>query len=300
MTLARIGGFESVTVPVNSSAVYQQLDLEVGMALDITGSMKDEIDRVMKIDALKSAFKDFTEALFPKQQSDARRVRVALAPYSASIKLGSYASDATGSRSADGCVTERMDTTATDAVSNFYVRADGEKDVDRINGSDPYDCPESKPAITPLLDSKKALDDIVDTYNASGSTGGHFGVQWAWNLISEDWAGTFTGDGRPAAYDEVTKGKLMKAVVLMTDGEFNTAFHGRKSSEQAIELCEAMRKRDVIVFAVAFGNLPEAEATLKACATPGQGYFAVAGNEEELSAVFKQFAGKLSQLRISK
>lgn len=302
MTLARIGGFDSMNVPVASTATFQQRDIEVGMALDITGSMKDPIGGKRKIDSLKAAFKDFTKELFPENAANSQRVRVALAPYSGSVKLGDYASVATSGKSKDGCVTESKNATPTDAAGLFFSKDDSLKDVDPTGGLDnAYDCPNGKPSITPLMADKVTLDDIVDGYQTSGSTGGHFGAQWAWNLVSDKWAGAFGGDSAPASYQEVEKGKLMKAVVLLTDGDFNTAFHGKASAEQAVALCAAMRTAGVTVFAVGFGlkEGSKADATLRACATPGNGYFANAGNEEELSQVFQSFAAKLSQLRLS-
>ncbi|MGQ0457334.1 MAG: VWA domain-containing protein [Hyphomicrobium sp.] len=303
MTLTRLGGYDSISIPVTSSAEFQQRDIEVGMALDITGSMDKRIGGVRKIDSLKSAFKEFTTELFPENDAATQKVRVALAPYSGSIKLGPYAAAATGGKSKDGCVTERKGGEANDDSGLFYVKEDGVKDVDPTGGQgSDYDCAKSKPSITPLSDNKATLDDIVDDYDAGGYTGGHFGVQWAWNTISENWSGAFTGDSKPAPYAEVEAGNLMKAVVLMTDGEFNTAFHGKTSAQQALAMCEAIRKKDVVVFTVGFGLGADETAlnTLKACATPGEGYFANAESEEELKNIFRQFAGKLAQLRISK
>ncbi|MEQ1714938.1 MAG: hypothetical protein ABL907_02950 [Hyphomicrobium sp.] len=102
--------------------------------------------------------------------------------------------------------------------------------------------------------------------------------------------------------DRVDDGKLLKAVVLMTDGIFNTEYHGPKSKNQAIALCDAMKAEGIVVFSVAFSGPREAAdiATLKACATPGQGYFANASSTEELESAFSNFAGKLSELRVSK
>ncbi len=40
--------------------------------------------------------------------------------------------------------------------------------------------------------------------------------------------------------------------------------------------------------------------TLKTCATTGDGYFANASSPEELNAAFSRFAGKLTELRLSK
>ena len=45
---------------------------------------------------------------------------------------------------------------------------------------------------------------------------------------------------------------------------------------------------------------PADEATLKACATSGSGYYANASDADELSAIFDNFASKLTELRIAK
>ena len=39
MTLTRLGGFDKLPVPVATSATFLQRDVEVGLALDVTGSM---------------------------------------------------------------------------------------------------------------------------------------------------------------------------------------------------------------------------------------------------------------------
>ncbi len=70
--------------------------------------------------------------------------------------------------------------------------------------------------------------------------------------MSDEWASMWGGDSAPDSYDRVKDGKLLKAVVLMTDGVFNVAFHGKKSAEQAIALCSAMKEKDVVVFSVGF------------------------------------------------
>jgi hypothetical protein len=153
-----------------------------------------------------------------------------------------------------------------------------------------------------LSSDKDELIADVKAYQLSSSTGGHFGVQWAWNLVSDKWAGVWGGNSAPGSFDQVQKKKLLKAVVLMTDGIFNTAFHGSKSSTQAVALCNAMKAEGVMVFAVGFGLGGDATAlkTLQSCASPGPDYFADASNPEELNAAFSQFAGKLSELRISR
>jgi Flp pilus assembly protein TadG len=321
MTLARVGGIDKMDIPVTSAATYKQKDIEVGMALDVTGSMNESVGGKRKIDALKSAFEQFADRLIPTQKSDAHRVRIGLAPYSSGINVGKFATVVTDQRSLDGCVTERRDGKLTDAAvtpaaakstnnpSAFLVKEDGRDDIDNSDGATPknaFECPSS--ALVPLSEDRDALVQAVNSFQAKGWTAGHLGIQWAWNLVSDQWGGTFGGDSAADPYNRVKEEKLIKAVVLMTDGSFNTAYHGEKSANgnwsktQAVKLCDAMKAagKDVVVFSVAFNAPKDAQATLKACASSGDGYYANAESAEDLEAAFNSFAAKLTQLRISK
>ena len=303
MTLTRLGGFNTIDIPVASAAVYKQKDIEVGMALDITGSMRNpDDDNKPKIDGLKSAFEKFAKRLIPDQKNGDQKVRIALAPYSASINLAGQAATASANLSKDNCVTENGSGTATDSQAQYFVAKDGTKDIDSTegfprNGGDAYECPSTE--ITPLSDDRDGLISAVKNFKPQGWTAGHLGAQWAWNMISDKWS---WGSSQPDSYDRVKEDKLLKAVVLMTDGIFNTAYHGKKSSEQALELCSAMKAKGVVVFTVAFDTRrePADVATLKACATAGSGYSVNASNAQELESAFENFASKLTQLRVSK
>lgn len=312
MTLARLAGFNEMSIPVASEATFKQKDIEVGMALDITGSMDEMRGGKRKIDALKSAFEQFADRLIPEQKSANHRVRIGLAPYSSGVNVGSYAAAVTKNRSKDGCVTERKSAAINDAaatVQPFLVKEDGKDDIDNSDGSTPknaFECPSA--TLMPLSDNRDQLVQSVKAFNPQGWTAGHLGIQWAWNLVSDQWGGTFGGDSAPDPYTRVADDKLIKAVVLMTDGSFNTAFHGDKadktnwSKTQAVKMCDAMKApgKDVVVFAVAFDAPKDAQETLKACASKGDGYYANAANGDELSAAFDNFATKLNALRVSK
>ena len=312
MTVSRIGGFTTMNVPVVSQAVYKQKDIEVGMALDVTGSMGQSPQKggKSKISSLKSAFAGFAERLIPDNKPASQKVRIGLAPYSNSMNLGTYAATASENKSQDGCVTERKDGLATDAaVGPFLVAADGVDDTDNSDGQTPkgayYTKPKAKVGCTqsgikPLTDDRADLIATVNAFNTDGWTAGHLGVQWGWNLISDQWAGVWGGASAPESYDEVKKEKLLKAVVLMTDGSFNTAYHGDWSSKQAIALCNAMKAKGVVVFAVAFDAPADAQATLKTCASSGSEYYANAEDGDDLDAAFNKFAIQLTQLRIAK
>lgn len=317
MTLARVSGFTKMDIPVSSAATYQQKDIEIGMALDITGSMSEVVGGKRKIDALKTAFEQFADRLIPEQPNPAHRVRIGVAPYSSGINMGSYASAISNLRSKDGCVTERKSGLLTDApvivgtpgAEPFLVKEDGKDDIDDSDGSTPknaYECPSA--SLMPLSDDHDALVKAVKAFKPQGWTAGHLGIQWAWNMVSDQWGGTFNGDSAPESYSRVKEKKLIKAVILMTDGSFNTAYHGNKadktnwSKTQAVKLCDAMKAadKDVVVFSVAFDAPADAQKTLKACATPGDGYYANASSPEQLEAAFTNFAAKLTQLRITK
>lgn len=304
MTLARLGGFETLDFPISTAVNFAQKDIEVGMALDITGSM----DRApaaggdKKIVSLKNAFEKFAERLLPDDVSGDRNVRIAVAPYSSGLNLGSFAAAASLNRSKDGCVTERKDGQSSDDVAPFNVAADGIKDTDPTEGNvnnNSYECPKAE--IVPLSDDREALVKEVKKFKAQGWTSGHLGTQWAWNLISNNW--NWGSDSAPSDYSLVQNGKLMKAVVLMTDGTFNTAYNNKKSSDQAIALCNAMKEKGVVVFAVAFDATPAAQQTLRACATAGDAadeYYVNAADGDQLEKAFLKFASKISDLRITK
>lgn len=304
MTLSRLGGIKSVNVPVTTEAVFENKDVEVGMALDITGSMNNKPagSSERKIKSLKSAFEKFAMKLLPDNRGLGQRVRIGLAPYSAGINLGNFADAASNSRSGDGCVTDRDGGVQDDNSSaTFLVAVDGRRDIDPVEGiptQPAYYCPSAK--IVPLTSDRQTLIDEVNSFNVDGWTAGHLGTQWAWNLVSENWADVWGGDARPDTYAKVGTGKLIKAIVLMTDGTFNTAYHSGSSSDQAIALCKAMKDKGVVVFSVAFDATAAARATLEACATDTDDYYADASNGAELEAAFEKFATILTELRIAK
>ena len=301
LTLSRVAGYQTMKIPVSSAATYKQKDIEVGMALDITGSMGEVVGGKRKIDALKAAFGRFADRLIPDQKSTGNRVRIGLAPYSAAINLGKYAADVSQRRSKDGCVVERRNGQFTDLAvipSPFGSTPDPLAFLVKADTKTNLQCPPA--VLMPLSDDKTALLASVNSYRLATTTGGHFGVQWAWNVVSDKWGGIWGGASAPDSMSRVQEGKLLKAVVLMTDGEFNTAYHGKSSTEQALALCSAMKAEGIVVFSVAFNAPAEAQKTLKSCASDGSQYYANAANPEQLDAAFNSFAASLTDLRVSR
>ena len=299
-TFARVGGFNKIDLPQKSTAVFALKDIEIGLALDVTGSMGQSPSKggPAKIDTLKSAFSKFATLMLPDKPLPGQSIRLGLAPYSAAANLGTFAGAASNNRSTDGCVTERdTGTQYSDSSGLFFVAADGSKDIDSTEGYGGYVCPKAK--LVPLSKDRKTLISEVNGYQTGGWTGGHFGIQWAWNVVSPDWSSVWGGASAPDSYSKVGDKKLIKAVILMTDGVFNTAFHNDTSEYQALQLCKNMKDRGIQVFAIAFDAPSAAQNTLKGCATTGPDYYADASNADELDKAFAMFAQKINALRLA-
>ncbi|HEU4820841.1 MAG TPA: pilus assembly protein [Qipengyuania sp.] len=88
MTLMRMFGFTTNTVSVACSADIQIPNIDIVFVLDVTGSMDWEIDGVRKIDALKSAAKNFYGTLAAQMAANganAGQVRYGFVPYSQTV-----------------------------------------------------------------------------------------------------------------------------------------------------------------------------------------------------------------------
>eukprot|EP00903_Cladosiphon_okamuranus_P003012 g3010.t1 len=148
-----------------------------------------------------------------------------------------------------------------------------------------------------LTNQRSALDTYVSTLSAEGATAGHLGVAWTWYLISDRWSGIFDGSAAPASF---TDGEVQKAVILMTDGDFNTIGHRNQgdSATQARALCQGMKDKNIRIFAVAFKAPPAGQSVLSDCASNSGTYFN-ATNKDELQDAYKRIAMALSDLRIA-
>ncbi|HKZ96800.1 MAG TPA: VWA domain-containing protein [Hyphomicrobiaceae bacterium] len=282
-TLTRIAGFDDATLPVTSAAIFEQKDIELAMALDITGSMGSPSS---KIADLRTAAKDLVDILLPDGGTP-NRVRIGLAPYAASLNAGPYAGTVSGGASTGGCVHERRG---------------GERFTDAAPAPGAYlgftpamNCPSA--AVEPLTPDKALLKQRIDGYRAAGSTAGHIGTAWAWYLLSPDWTAIWPSPSAPVPYGDE---RTVKAVILMTDGEFNTEYvrSNGSSAVQAKSLCANMKAQGVLVYAVGFMSPSTAQALLKECASSPDHYFS-ASDGEELKGAFQAIAMNLNNLRLT-
>lgn len=291
-TFMRIAGVQTVAVPVDTVTTFEANDLELGIALDITGSMNGR-----KLADLKAAATDLISVLLPDGDRP-NQVRIGLAPYAAAIQLGTYADRASNGTSRDGCVRERS---GSSAYSDDSINDGGAflghglfTDIDSTEGRQGYLCPMAE--IVPLTEDKAALTASINGYVANGATAGHIGAQWAWNLISPNFASLWPSNSEPAPYRD---GKTTKAVILMTDGIFNMAYVNGRSNAQALSICTGLGDKGVKVHTVAFEAPASARAMLQECARRAGGEFHDARDGDDLRQTFVAIAESLNGLRLT-
>ncbi|MGB3627593.1 MAG: pilus assembly protein TadG-related protein [Henriciella sp.] len=147
-----------------------------------------------------------------------------------------------------------------------------------------------------LNDNATQIEKYIDDLYANRGTAGHQGIAWGWYLISPKWKAVFDGTAEPLAYDEPDS---TKAMIVMTDGEFNSQFYSSQggSTAQAKAVCDEIKDAGVIIYTVAFDAPAEGVAVLDYCAS-GEEFAFRASNGQELLDSYQAIAAAISDLRI--
>ncbi len=296
-----------------SSSTFKSKKIEIALVLDVTGSM---CSPCTKLEDLKAAAKQMVDTLYAKNP-DPGAIKVSLIPYSASVNVGGslFSEVAVTEDAVDHCVMEReginMHTNAVPANGSLF----------ETTGNTPirpgYSCPDSE--IVPLTDLSDASDrntfkSAIDNLTTGGWTAGHLGLAWGWYSISPEWSSIWSGDSIPRPYKE----EVIKAVILMTDGEFNTSYWDNginlvdaqrtdplivdSSGYQALQLCGKIKDRAVEehgpdVFTISFQAPPEADALMQECAGASNAF--TADNRDTLIQSFTDIAERLTNLSLT-
>lgn len=309
-TIANIAGIPNFAFTKTTKVVYGLKRVELAMVLDITGSMGSH----GKLSAMKAAAKEVIDLMIDPTASASTTNKVALVPYAASVNVGSYLASVASGQSvmADTCVIERSgDASRDDRAPGGSYRANVMSTLNHSHNSDyHYSCPSS--SIMPLSSNISSLKREIDSYDAGGFTSGHMGAAWGWYLISPNWAGIWGGASSPAAYDDRN---VIKAVLIMTDGFFNTAYKGSNVQPAAVQtaesydefaaLCSNMKAQKIQVYTVGFALAAEAEPgqttarnALRSCASSSSQFFD-AESDSALQSAFRSIAEQLISLMIA-
>lgn len=180
-------------------------------------------------------------------------------------------------------------------------------------------CPNTQ--IVPLTDNRVDLHHTIDNLPATGTTAGALGILWAWYALSPNFGYVWPEISRPAPYGQRN---LLKAAIIMTDGDFNTTHcngavsrdsNASSSSErincnapngnaytQSRAYCDAMKANgtNIVIYTVGFGITAGSAAAnvLNYCAS-GPDYAYLAQNAADLSSAFEQIASNISALRLT-
>ena len=325
---------ETQRVGNRSAAVYSDRSIEVAMMLDITGSMK-KTKRIDKIGELQDAAANAINLLLDGQDPKKPRVRVAIVPYAEAVNTGKLANavfvetkkgsnlpppidepkSAAAAKRPDKCATERKDKNGGADFSDdgpYTERYDkkGKIYLAQVNRDDRVDvCPNAE--LIALTADKQRLLDTIDDFKADGVTAGAIAVQWGYYMLSPKWRTAISDAGQGAGAANHDTKKTFKVAILMTDGQFNTAFagvrdgdtaqmtQGDKSRNYAESLCANMKADGIEVFTIGFDlddpqmrreERNQAKSVLKACSSADTStikHYFEASTGEELDAAFK-------------
>lgn len=340
---------EMQRVATSTTALYSDKKIEVAMMLDITGSMAaDWRAKTNKIGDLQDAASNAVKDLL-KQNRDPSdpRVRVAIVPYAEAVNTGALSGsvfveekggpdlppplDAPVSVSVtpakDKCATERKDKdgyadTSSDGPSTSRWDNSGREYLAKVNRDDHMKtCPVA--TLIPLTADQDKLLETIGHFSAAGVTAGGIAAQWGYYMLSPSWRSAVV-DARlgagPANFDPK---KVAKIAILMTDGQFNTAFagsrgapkgqdQGQKSRANAEAICENMKRDGIEVFTIGFDlNDPsmttterdQAKSVLKDCSsadTSSLKHYYEAATGAELSDAFDEITRNIEKLTINR
>ena len=312
-------GPEEITVTVNAEVNYSKFDVELALVLDVTGSMDWAISH------LKDAAESVVNTLIPAGSNDPK-IRISIVPYSGGVNLDSYAETVTANLS-DKCVTERIGSEKyTDASYVSQPFGDGSGTLRGIECSDSV--------IQPLTHNRNALLDAIEDMETDGWTAGQTGIAWGWYTLSPYWKQLWPAESEPASYQDVTSGDVLKFALIMTDGDFNTFYNqvnwkenkclkkksngdykgtcysgtnkywieksGGQSSNRAKKFCDEMKKSDISMYSVYFGNKPSSSGAkiMQYCADDGSYYQAT--SSADLINAFGNIARRIQAIYLAK
>lgn len=336
------------------AAVYSDKTVEVAMILDITGSMRKTWTKD-KIGDLQTAA-DFAVDELLKANTDGLkpRVRIAIVPYAEAVNAGKLAEttvfvekeggpdlppaidapiQAAATAAPDSCATERkmpdgsadftdyspLATRLNKHNKPYYAKVNRDDHITKVKDEAGNvigtKCPAA--ALLPLTADKQKLHDTIDAFKADGVTAGGIAAQWGYYMLSPNWRSAIRnadlGDG-PADY---SKKKVTKVAILMTDGQFNTAFadiegkpqnqQGDKAREYAENICANMQTSGIEVFTIGFdlpsGEASEARGVLQDCASRDTGslrHFYDVSTGDELKAAFAEIVRNTERLALTR
>jgi hypothetical protein len=176
-------------------------------------------------------------------------------------------------------------------------------------------CPAAK--LIPLTTDENALLDSIGAFNANGYTAGAVAVQWTYYMLSPEWRSAIKNAGLGDGPADPNPEKIAKVAILMTDGQFNTAFAGGRGAPKsqdagqmsrgnAESICANMKRDGIEIFTIGF-SLPSNEASearnvLQNCSSPdkpGIQHFFDVSTGTELDQAFQSIIANTERVALT-
>jgi Flp pilus assembly protein TadG len=335
-TLSNLFGQSKMNFRVRAGSTYGIGKVEVAFVFDVSGSMGSK----GKMGDLKAAALDAVKMLLPDTYDTSKSddVRLAMTSYDTMVNAGNYFKAVTNenptrtytvtydteekvctktNKKGKCKKTKKVETTeeASKTITNTCVKervgSDAFTDEDPGPGAwleaaeAEYDEDDDKWSVEtcnsigplPLTDNRSALNAYVNNLDDFGMTAGHMGMAWGWYLIAPEWDSVWPSASRPLPYDEPD---AAKAIILMTDGEFNSYFSSGQgnSFDQAKALCDAAKDKHIVIYTVAFQAPPQGKEILDYCASSADHAFSPEDGQQ-LKDAYSLIAQSISDLRIT-
>jgi Flp pilus assembly protein TadG len=346
------------SVPVDPLDVEMALVFDVtGSMGDPMPIAEPDGSRKKKIDVAKASATAMLDIMMPDTPRT-NKIRMSLIPFSQTVNIGNYVSAATGQPASvrydagswqwkcirytgsgnnktcaesgyvwvsnwktkyrKNCTYERLNSVAShgydDALpanTSTYFPATW---TSNAQGQDTECTPTDR--LVPLTDDKDRLVDAVNDITVTGGTAGHIGAAWGWYTVSPNWSSFWPAESQPEEHDMT---KRIKAVVIMSDGDFNYAYKSdgsgvqnsfpsggnNTSAEQAKAVCNNMKAQGFEVFTVAVGVVKDSSGykSLENCASgPNymfQQHFYYVVKSSEFARAFQDIATKVSRATVN-
>lgn len=263
----------------------QKKNLEVALVLDSSSSMagSTETQGVTKMEAQQDAAKQLINIAIQANQS-VYTSRVALAPFSSSVNVGSAYFNTVTNKSLSGSwsgVVERSGNYKfTDDPPNATYKYFGDFRTKRTSALGSYSdyvrglnsqTPGVANVIRPLSNNKANLQTAVDGLTSAGTTAAHLGLAWAWYMLSPKWNSIFTGANLPNAYNTTN---TYKAIVVLSDFDFNSYYESGNGTAnyQFEQLCTQIKAAGIKIFTIGYNTTGTANNNRRInCASPTEG-----------------------------
>jgi Flp pilus assembly protein TadG len=323
----KVAGFPNINFNSSSTAAWGNVRMRVAMALDNTGSMRDD----GKMPAMQTAAKNLIDQLSTLSKTNGD-IYISIIPFAKDVNVGAsnynqnwidWADWDAANRNCSGnwwnqtctpknhntwtgCVTDRdqdydtKNTAPTSSATRFPA------DEYYENG-ETYCKPGNSPflqQVVPLSYDWSSLKNTITAMQPTGGTNQAIGMAWAWMSLTQS-----DPLNAPAKDPNYT---YKDAIILLSDG-LNTEdrwpsygngvvqYNGQIDARQRI-LCDNAKAAGITVYTIQVNTSTPADPTsavLQYCASGPQNFYSVT-SASQTAAVFSSIGTSLSKLRVAK